>query len=186
MIKIYYVNFVKLFSHLLRLRKPPCCFTLPTFAPVSFDCDLCDCGQISENIFFFLNLLMQKIFFYKNQWFQLLSIKNNWIISLFLISIILHSLSLGHFIMSSFCWQKKNNPWLSVKTLLLHLTKSPNARKFCFWGCCLSFFRFFRFHFFGLLRPLLQICKVWFTQTPAKCTNQVTLSNEHMNYLYRA
>ena len=147
MIKRYYVNFVTFFNHLLSLCKPPCCFTLPTFVSVSFDCDLCDCGQISENIFFFLNLLMQKIFFDKNQWFQLLSTKSKWIISLFLISIILHSLSLDHFIVSSFFWQKKNNPWLSMKTLLLHLTKSPNARKFCFSGCCLSFFRFFRFRY---------------------------------------
>ena len=36
---------------------------------------------------------------------------------------------------------------LSIKTLLLLLTKSPNARKFCFSVCSLSFFCFFRFHF---------------------------------------
>ena len=63
------------YSHLLSLNKPPCCFTLLTFL-----------GQISENIFFFLNLLMQKIFFDKNHWFQL-STKYDWIISLLLISI---------------------------------------------------------------------------------------------------
>ena len=40
-----------------------------TYLPLSEFCDPCDCGQISENIFFFLNLLMQKIFFDKNHWF---------------------------------------------------------------------------------------------------------------------
>ena len=112
-----------------------------TYLPLSEFCDPCDCGQISENIFFFLNLQMLKIIFDENHWFQLLSTKSSWIILLFLISITLHSLSLGHSIMSSFCWQKKNL-WLLMKTLLLLLTKSPNARKFCFLGCSLSFFRF--------------------------------------------
>ena len=35
----------------------------------------------------------------------------------------------------------------SIKTLLLFLTKAPNARKLCFSPCFLSFFRFFRFRF---------------------------------------
>ena len=90
----------------------------------------------------------------------------------------------GHFIMSYFCWQK-NSLWLLMKTLLLLLTKSPNARKFCFSDCSLSSFRFFSFSFFRLLRPLLQIFKFWIIQTPAKCTNQITLSKKHMNYLFR-
>ena len=55
----------------------------------------------------FLNLLVQIIFFDKNHWFQLLSTKNDWIISLFLISITLYRISL-HSIISSFCWQKNN------------------------------------------------------------------------------
>ena len=104
---ISWANFVKLFNHLKSLHKPPCCFTLSTFLSVREFFDPCDCGQISENIFFFLNLLVKKIFFDKDHWFQLLSTKNDWIISLFLISITLHSLSLGHSIFS-FCWQKNN------------------------------------------------------------------------------
>ena len=48
------------------------------------------------------------------------------------------------------------------------LTKSPNTRKFSSSLCFLSFFRFYPFFFFGLLRPLLQICKVWLTRTPQK------------------
>ena len=63
-----------------------------TCLPLSEFCDHCDCGPISKNIFLFLNLLMQKILFNKKHWFQLLSTKNDWIISLFLISIILISL----------------------------------------------------------------------------------------------
>ena len=93
----------------------------------------------------FLNLLVQIIFFDKNHWFQLLSTKNDWIISLFLISITLY-ISLYSIISSSFCWQK-NNLWLSMKILLLLLTQSPKARKFCFSVCSLSFFHFFRFRF---------------------------------------
>ena len=40
---------------------------------------------------------------------------------------------------------QKRNLLLSINTLLLLLTKSPNARKFCFFVCFLSFFCFFRF-----------------------------------------
>ena len=66
----------------------PYCFTLPSCHEF--------CGQIFENIFFFLDLLLQKLFFDKNQRFQILSTKTDWIISLFLISITLHSLSVNH------------------------------------------------------------------------------------------
>ena len=101
-------------------------------------CDPCDCSQI---FFSFLSLLMQKIFVDKNHWLQLLSTKIVWIISLFLISITY----LGHSTMSSFCSQK-NNLWLSMKTLLLLLTKSPNAENSVF-RLTLSFFRSFCFLF---------------------------------------
>ena len=59
------------------------------------------------------------------------------------------SLSLNHSIKYVCCWQgnegarKKLLP--PMKTLLLLLTKSPNARKFCSSYCYLSFVRFFRF-----------------------------------------
>ena len=109
---------------------------------------LWSCGQISEDIFFFLNPLMQKNFFDKSFWFQLLSTKYNWI------SITFRSLSLGHSIISSFCYQK-NNLWLSMKKKLL--TKSPNARKFCFSACSLTFFCFFRSCFLVYWDPY---CKV--------------------------
>ena len=48
--------FLRQFSITYKSSKPPCCFTLATYLPlVSEFCDLC---QFSENIFFFLNLLM--------------------------------------------------------------------------------------------------------------------------------
>ena len=99
------------------------------------------CRQIFENIFFFLNLLVQKIFFDKSHWFQLLSTKNDWIISLFLISITLHSLSVSHYIMSSVC--KRNKLWLSMKS---HLTRENFVFRF---ALCLPFV-FFVFVFWPI------------------------------------
>ena len=53
-IKVKYYE--QIFDHLISLHKPSHCFTLATYLPlVSEFCDPC---QISENIFFFLNLLM--------------------------------------------------------------------------------------------------------------------------------
>ena len=108
-----------------------------------------------------LNEVLLKLVLLKNHGFQLrfhrLSTKNNWIISLFLISIALHSLSQPSH--RFFCW-RKNKHLLSMKTLLLLLNKSPNMRKFCFSVCFLSFFRFFSFSFFGLLRSLQQSSRV--------------------------
>ena len=110
--------------------------------------------------FFWISYCRKSSIFDKNHWFQLLSMKNDWIIALFLISITFHGLCLGDSIMSSFCWLK-DILWLSMKTLLLLLTKSPNARKSVSrLALCLSSV-FFVFAFW----PLLQICKVWLTQT---------------------
>ena len=103
------------------LHKPPhpYCFTLPSSHEF--------CGQIFENIFFSLDLLVQKIFFDKNHWFQLLSPKNDWTIPS--------------------CLLLAKRLWLSMKTLLLLLTKSHYSRKFCFSVCFRSFFCFFLFCF---------------------------------------
>ena len=54
--------------------------------------------------------------------------------------------SISHYV---FFLMAKNNLWLSIKTLLLHLTKSLNARKFCFSPGSMSFFRFICFLFFA-------------------------------------
>ena len=109
------------------------------------------CGQIFENIFFFLDLLVQQIFFHKNHWSQLFSTKNNSIISLSLISITLHSLSASHSIIPSVCKKKKKGKKkkskLSMKTILLpslnHLTQENFVSRF---ALCLSFV-FFVFGF---------------------------------------
>ena len=122
-LKILSANFVRLFNHHISFTSP---HTVSHYLPLSKFC-----GQISENIFFFLDLLVQKVFFNKNQWFWLLCTKNEGIISLFLISQLFHHI---------FC-RRRAKLRLSMKTLLL-LTKSPYARKFCFWVCFLSFFHF--------------------------------------------
>ena len=86
--------------------------------------------------FLFLNLLVQKLFFDKNHWFQLLSTKNDWNISLFLIPNTLH---ISHPFHHVCCW-RRNKLWISMKTLLLLLTKSCNERNFVSTSCfCLSF-----------------------------------------------
>ena len=145
-----------------------------TYLPFSEFCDPCDCGQISEN-FFFLNLLMQKIFFDKNHWFQLLFTENDWIISLFLSQshyIVYLSVPISQsFHRVFFLLVKKTTFDFRLKIYCYsspsHLTRENSVSRV---ALCLSFV--FSFSFFGLLRPLLQICKVWLTQTPAKCTNQ--------------
>ena len=48
-----------------------------TYLPLSDFCGPFDCGEISGNIFFLLNLLMEKSLFDKNHWFQLRSTKND-------------------------------------------------------------------------------------------------------------
>ena len=61
------------------------------------------------------------------------------------------NLSLNHSIMYVCCWrrnqQARNNLLPSMKTLLLLLVKSPNARNFCFSLYFMSFFSFFCFRF---------------------------------------
>ena len=68
------------------------------------------------------------------------------------------TLSFNHSIIRNQRFRNKLLP--SIKTFLLLLTKSPNARNFCFSLCFMSFFRFSLFLFSGLFRPLRQICTV--------------------------
>ena len=129
----------------------PYCFTLPSSHEFF--------GQIFENIFFLLDLLVRKLFFDKNHWFQLLSSKKDLIFSLFLISVTLHSLSVNHSIMS----------WRRSFGFLWKLHCYPHQvtlrEKILFLGLLSVFLSFFSFLFSGLLRPLQQICRVWLTQT---------------------
>ena len=91
---------------------------------------------------FFFDLLVQKLFFDKNHWFQLFSTKNDWIIALFLISITLHSLSFNDLIMSSDGEEALYFDENFIATP--HQVTLPE--KICF----LSFFRFF-FGFYFLV-----------------------------------
>ena len=68
------------------------------------------------------------------------------------------TLSFNHSIIRNQRFRNKLLP--SIKTFLLLLTKSPNARNFCFSLCFMSFFRFSLFLFSGLFRPLPQIWTV--------------------------
>ena len=137
------------------LYKPPhpYCFKLPPFHEFW--------GQILENIFFLLDLLVQKLFVDKNHWFQLLSSKNNWMISLFLITITLYSLSVNHPIIPSV-----GKEALSFDENFTTIPYQVTYRKkILFLGLLFVFLSFFLFLFFGLLRPLQQIFRVWLTQT---------------------
>ena len=121
---------------------------------------------------------MQKLFFNKNHWFQLLSTKNDWSISLSLISITLHISQQFHHV---YCWQINQLP-PSIKTFLLLLTNSSNWRKFCFSVCfCLSFV-FFVFVFWPIETTAANLLGLIHSNS-SKTTNQVTLSKEHMNHL---
>ena len=72
------------------------------------------------------------------------------------------ALSLSHSITYVCYWrrnyQARNKLWPSMKTFLLILTESPNARNL-FLYLLYVFLSFSSFLFFGLLRPLLQICR---------------------------
>ena len=120
-------------NHLISLHKSPhpYCFTRPSSHE--------SCGQMFKNIFFSLDLLLQKLFYDKNHWFQLLSTKNYEIISLLLISITLHSLSVNHSIVSSVGEEALAFDKNFIATP--HQVTPPYARKFCFF----SFFHFFHF-----------------------------------------
>ena len=70
------------------------------------------------------------------------------------------------------------------KTFLLLLSKSSYVwRNFVSVSAfCLFFGFFFRFLFFGLLRRLPQICKIFTNLTLLKSTNQVSLSNDRKDH----
>ena len=108
---------------------------------------------------------------------------SDWNISLFLISSILHISQPFHYVC---CW-RRSQLRASMKALLLPLNNSSNARKFCFFVPFLFFFCFFRFLFF--FWPIKTTTKNWQALThsnPSISTNQVTLSNEHMNSFFWA
>ena len=136
-------KFCQTFQSPYSFYKPPYCFHIAFFSLSEFG------GQIFENIFFFLVLLVQKIYFDKNHWFQLLSTKNEWIISLFLISVTLHNLSVSHSIISFVCKKKQGltfNQNLYCYSSPSHPTWENFVSLFALW----LFFVFFVFVFWTI------------------------------------
>ena len=119
--------------------------------------------QISKKFFFFLDLLVHKLFFYKNHSLQLLSTRNNWSISLLLISIILHTVG------------KETNYRLRWK---LYCYSSPSNLTREIFFCLLS--AFFAFLFWPIEITTANLQGLTHSNL-SRSTNQVTLSNEHMN-----
>ena len=114
------------------LHKSPFFFTL--FCSVSLRSNLQEHLLLSGSYCAHIRL-------WQNHWLYLLSPKNNWSMSLFLISITLYISQPFH----QFCCWQGNKLRASMKTLLLLLIKSPNTF-FCFFG----YFLFFVFCFFSL------------------------------------
>ena len=96
------------------------------------------------------------------------------------------TLSLSHSIMYALTKKLESQKQASMETFLLLLTKSPNARNFCFSYCFLSLF-FFLFFFFGFVFWPIETTTANFQgfidSNPSKSTNQVTISNKDMNHL---
>ena len=107
--------------------------------------------------------------------------KNEWIISLLLILIALQSLSLNHYIM---CYVSVGEETSSGFPWKRYCYSSPSqlTRENIFSGpaFCLSFI-FFGFVFWPIETTTENVQGLTHSN-PAKFTNQVTLSNEHMNY----
>ena len=95
------------------------------------------------------------------------------------------TLSLNHSILYVCCWRRNQRARdkSSMKTSFLLLTKSPNARSFCFS-------LYFSFVFFVFVSWPIETTtanlQCLTRSNPSKSTNQVTLSNGHMNYLFWA
>ena len=149
----------KTFQSPYSFHKPLCCFTLPTFFSVSF-------VVRSSKKSFFSGFLSADILL--RHWLQLLSNKNEWFISLCLVLITLHSLSLRHSIMSSVGKKTSFGFWwnLFCYSSSSHLTRENFVSRFvlCLSFICSAFF------FWSIETTTAKCTK------PAKCTNQVTSS----------
>ena len=175
--KLFYDIMNKLFQTFqspYSLHKPPhpYCFTLPSSHEF--------CGQIFENIFFSLDLLVQKLFFDKNHWFQLLSTKNDWIVSLFLISITLHLQSICQPFYHVFCWRRSFGfRWkLYCYSSPSHITRENFVSRCSF---CLSFFFFFVFGFWAIETTMSRFTwKPKWTQTNFKSQTALKCRSVYM------
>ena len=123
---------------------------------------------ISENLFFFLDLFVHKLIFDKNSWFLLLSLNYS----------IMYAVG-----------KETSKPetcycLASMKTFLLLLTKSPNTRNFLPLSA-LCLFRFFIFIFWPIETTTTNLQGLTHSN-PSESTNQVTLSNKHINHFFLA
>ena len=128
---------------------------------------------------------MEKLFFDKSHWYQLLSTKNYWSISLSLILFLLHLSQPFDYVCCR--WRKKRTEtiyglrWTLYYPSPSYLTRenfvSPSA--FCL---------FFTFFLFSVLAYWDHYCKLagFDSLRPIKKYWQVTLSNEYMNHLFWA
>ena len=115
----------------------------------------------------------------KNHWFQLLSTKNELSISLFLIQ---NTLFISQPFCHVCCWRRKKLH-ASMKALLLFSPSHLTQKKLFF--CLLSVFLFFVFAFWPIETTTANMQGLTHTNL-LKSTNQVTLSNEHMNHTFWA
>ena len=179
---ILWANFIKLFNHLINFTSLHRPYYFTSYFPQWV------CCQISENNFFFLNLLALKLFFGNSSLtLQLIPapfyLKS---ISLLLITATLLYLSTILSCMSaaseetsepeiSYCLQWKLFGFPSRSHLTPETFVSPSA-------LCL-FFVFFVF-FFWLIETTTANLQGLTHSNSSKSTNQATLSDEHMNHLF--
>lgn len=123
---------------------------------------------MGEHIFF-LDPLVQELFFLKNYWFKSVpySWKYNQSIPLLLMSRALNNF-LNPFMFDDGEQQRtgRGRPRAATETLCCSSQSEHTREIFFFFVCFLSFFVFL-FSFFGLLRRLLQICRgllIWLLQ----------------------
>ena len=140
---------------------------------------------MGEHIFF-LDPLVQELFFLKNYWFKSVpySWKYNQSIPLLLMWRALNNF-LNPFMFDDGEQQRtgRGRPRAATETLC-YSSQSEHTREIFFFLCLLSvFFRFFVFVFWPTETTTANL--QGFTHlTPSKSTNQVTLRNKHWNHLY--
>ena len=102
-------------------------------------------------MFFFLEFIVWILFFDKNHWFQLLSTKNDWVISLLLISVTLHSLSFKHSIMSSVGEETSFGFWWKA---YCYSSPSPLREKILFLKLIYFYYYYYYYYFVFVFWPI--------------------------------
>ena len=132
--------------------------------------DVHGCSQIDGHILF-LDPLMQELFFHKNHWVKVLSILVKIRPELL---VVLNFKRIKYFSKPFHaCRLRTLEDWKRQTSCyegnLIAAHHQVTLRQKFFFHCPLSvFFSFFSFLFFGLLRQLSQICRVWLISTLQK------------------